>query len=79
MTVDGAVRIMAGSFVTLSLALGAPASPLFVSSYFLWLTAFVGVNLVQSAVTGFCPAAIVFRKLGVGGCCAAPAPGVEPR
>ena len=37
----------------------------YVSPYFVWLTAFVGFNLIQSAFTGFCPAAIVFRKLGV--------------
>jgi hypothetical protein len=46
--------------VLLSVALTAWVSPLFV-----WLTVFVGLNLLQSAFTGFCPAAVVFRKLGV--------------
>jgi len=38
---------------------------IWVSAYFVWLTVFVGANLLQSAFTGFCPAAIVFRKLGI--------------
>jgi len=59
------VRLFAGAFVLLALALGAPASPLFVSSHWLWLTAFVGANLLQSAVTGWCPLEIILRKLGV--------------
>ena len=65
MNVERAVRIMAGSFVLVSLALGAPASPLFVSSYFLWFTAFVGANLLQSGFTGFCPAESLMLKLGL--------------
>lgn len=65
MTVERAIRAMAGSFVLISLALGAPASPLFVSAYFLWFTAFVGANLLQSAFTGFCPAESLLQKLGV--------------
>ena len=65
MNVERAVRIMAGSFVLISLALGAPASPLFVSSYFLWFTAFVGANLLQSGFTGFCPAESLMLKLGL--------------
>ena len=48
MTTDRAVRIMAGSFILVSLALGVEASPLFVSQHFLWLTVFVGANLLQS-------------------------------
>ena len=65
MTINQAVRAFAGFMVLLSLAL-----TLWVSPYFLWLTAFVGLNLLQASFTGFCPAAIVFRKLGVrgGGC-----------
>jgi hypothetical protein len=59
MTTENAVRALAGTFVLVTLALGA-----LVSSGFLWLTAFVGVNLLQSAFTGFCPAAILLRKLG---------------
>lgn len=69
MTVDRGIRILAGTFVLLSLALGAEASPLFVSARWLWFTAFVGVNLVQSAVTGFCPAEIVLRKFGLRSSC----------
>jgi len=63
-TVERAIRAMAGSFVLISLALGAPASPLFVSAYFLWFTAFVGANLLQSAFTGFCPAEAMMLRLG---------------
>lgn len=59
------VRIVAGSFVLASLALGAPASPLYVSTSFLWLTAFVGVNLLQSGFTRFCPLEIILRRAGV--------------
>jgi hypothetical protein len=68
MTVERAVRIMAGSFVLISLALGAPASPLFVSAYFLWFTAFVGANLLQSGFTGFCPAESIMVRLGLKRC-----------
>ncbi|QNM97886.1 YgaP family membrane protein [Chitinimonas koreensis] len=59
------VRIVAGSFVLLSLALGVPGSPLFVSQWWLAFTAFVGANLLQSGVTGWCPMEIVLRRLGV--------------
>ena len=52
------------------LALGVPGSPLFVSPWWLLFTAFIGLNLIQSSFTGFCPAAIVFRKLGFGAGCA---------
>jgi len=65
MTVNRMVRIIAGLFVLVSLALGAPASPLFVSSYWLWFTAFVGANLFQSGFTKFCPMDIFLKKLGV--------------
>lgn len=60
MNVDRAVLTLAGSMVLLSLALAW-----LVSSYWLLLTAFVGANLFQASFTGFCPAAIVFRKLGM--------------
>lgn len=60
MTLDRAVLAFAGSVLLISLLL-----TYFVSPYFVWLTAFVGFNLIQSAFTGFCPAAIVLRKLGV--------------
>ena len=60
------IRIMAGSFILLSLLLGAPASPLYHSSYWLWFTAFVGLNLFQSGFTRFCPAEMILWKLGIG-------------
>jgi hypothetical protein len=59
------IRIVAGFFVLLSLTLGAPASPFYHSVYWLWVTAFVGLNLFQSGFTGFCPAEIILWKLGV--------------
>lgn len=65
MTTERLVRIFAGTFVLVSLALGVQASPLFVSANFLWLTAFVGVNLLQSGFTRFCPLEIILRRLGV--------------
>ena len=69
MTMENAIRILAGTMILLSLTL----SHLF-SQYWLLLTAFVGVNLIQSAFTGFCPAEKIFAKLGVGkggkSCCA---------
>ena len=58
------VRLFAGSFILVSLALGIPASPLFVSSWWLALTVFVGANLLQSSLTRWCPLEIVLRKLG---------------
>ena len=65
MTPERGVRILAGTFVLLSLALGVAGSPLFVSPHFLWLTLFVGANLLQSGFTGFCPAEMILRKLGL--------------
>ncbi len=63
------VRLFAGSFILISLALGVPGSPLFVSSWWLALTVFVGANLLQSALTRWCPLEIILRKLGVKGGC----------
>ena len=60
MSLDRFVLVFAGSMVLLSVVLTVWVSPLFV-----WLTVFVGVNLLQSGFTGFCPAASVFKKLGV--------------
>ncbi|WP_297970526.1 DUF2892 domain-containing protein [uncultured Amaricoccus sp.] len=60
MTLDRSVLAFAGAMVLLSVALMTWVSPLFV-----WLTVFVGANLLQSAFTGFCPAAVAFRKLGI--------------
>ncbi len=65
MNINRMVRIFAGAFVLVSLALGAPASPLYVDANWLWFTAFVGANLFQSGFTGFCPLEIVLRRLGV--------------
>ncbi|MEQ1682716.1 MAG: DUF2892 domain-containing protein [Burkholderiaceae bacterium] len=58
------VRLVAGSFILLSLALAIPGSPIFVSPWFLAFTAFVGVNLLQSAVTKWCLMETIMRKLG---------------
>jgi len=65
MTTDRFVRIFAGTFVLISLALGVPGSPLFVNSNFLWFTAFVGANLLQSGFTRLCPLETILRKVGV--------------
>ncbi|MFO1214914.1 MAG: DUF2892 domain-containing protein [Burkholderiaceae bacterium] len=61
------VRIVAGLFILLSLALGIPGSPLFVSPWWLAFTAFVGVNLLQSGFTQWCLMESILRKLGVRG------------
>ena len=58
------VRFMAGSFILLSLALGIPGSPLFLSPWWLAFTAFVGANLMQSAMTGWCLMESVLRRTG---------------
>lgn len=65
MNLDRAVLAFAGVMVLLSAALAYYVSP-----WWLLLTAFVGLNLLQASVTGFCPAAIVFGKLGVKSGCA---------
>ncbi|MBX3597765.1 MAG: DUF2892 domain-containing protein [Rhizobiaceae bacterium] len=65
MTLDRAVMMFAGFMILLSLGLA-----LYVSSWWLLLTAFVGLNLIQASITGFCPAAIFFRKLGIKTGCA---------
>ncbi|HVI92923.1 MAG TPA: DUF2892 domain-containing protein [Anaeromyxobacter sp.] len=67
MTTERYVRIFAGTFVLASLALGVEGSPIFVSRWFLAFTAFVGVNLLQSGVTRFCPLELILRALGVRG------------
>lgn len=64
MTTHRLVRIFAGFFILLSLALGVEASPLFVSQNWLWFTAFVGANLLQSGFTQICPLEAVLKKLG---------------
>ena len=60
MDVERAVRMIAGAFVMLSLALGYWVSP-----YWYWFTAFVGLNLFQSAVTRWCPVTLILRNLGM--------------
>ena len=65
MTIDSAVLRLAGTMVLISVVLVALVSP-----WWLLLTGFVGLNLLQSGFTGFCPAAIVFRRLGVPAGCA---------
>jgi hypothetical protein len=65
MNVNRLVRIFAGLFVLISLALGAPASPVFADAYWLWFAAFVGANLFQSGFTNFCPLEKILLRLGV--------------
>ena len=65
MTIERYVRMTAGIVVLLSLGLGAPGSPIFVAPGWLWLTAFAGANLLQSAFTGFCVPVYALRALGV--------------
>jgi Protein of unknown function (DUF2892) len=58
------VRIVAGAFILLSLALGIPGSPIFHSPWWLAFTAFVGINLLQSGFTKWCLMENIMRKLG---------------
>lgn len=67
MNVDRVVLALAGSLVLVSAALAVLVSP-----WWLLVTAFVGANLLQSSITGFCPAAVVLRRLGVPAGCAFP-------
>lgn len=60
MTLDKAVLAFAGFMVLLSVVLAQLVSP-----WWLLLTAFAGLNMIQASFTGFCPAAFVFKKLGV--------------
>jgi len=60
MTVERALRLMAGVIILISLALAYSSS-----QYWLWLTAFVGLNLLQSAFTNWCPAMSIFRLMGL--------------
>lgn len=62
MTVERALRLMAGTFVLLSLALGYWVSP-----WWYLFTAFVGLNLLQSGITNWCPAMYILRKMGLRG------------
>lgn len=65
MTINDTIHSLAGTFILLSLALGVEASPLFISKYWLWFTAFVGANLFQFGFSGFCPLGVILKKLGV--------------
>jgi hypothetical protein len=65
MTIDRWIHVFAGTFILLSLLLGVPASPLFVSQWWLAFTAFVGANLFQYGLTNFCPLGWILKKLGV--------------
>jgi len=65
MTTDRIVHIVAGAFVLISLALGVQTSPFFVDANWLWLTVFVGANLMQSGVTRFCLLETLLRRAGV--------------
>ena len=60
MTVERALRLIAGLFVTLSVLLG-----IYVNQNFLWFTLFVGLNLFQSGLTNWCPMMAILRKAGV--------------
>ena len=65
MTLDRAVLAFAGAMILLSVLL-----TLFVHPLWVWFTVFIGLNLLQSAFTGFCPAATIFKKLGAKEGCA---------
>jgi hypothetical protein len=60
MSVERALRLIAGAFVAVSVLLG-----MFVNANFLWFTLFVGANLVQSAFTNWCPMMVILRKSGL--------------
>ena len=62
MNVERMVRLIAGVFILISVALGMT-----VNANWYWFTAFVGLNLLQSAFTNWCPAMTILRKLGVKG------------
>ena len=74
MTVERALRLIAGAFVTLSVLLG-----MYVNANFLWFTLFVGVNLFQSAFTNWCPMMVVLRRRGFPDATSAAAPVTSPR
>jgi hypothetical protein len=65
MTIERTLRLVAGAFVLLSLALGVEGSPIFLSQHALWFTAFVGLNLLQSGFSNWCPMISILRKLGM--------------
>lgn len=65
MSINRMVRVIAGFFVMLSLALGVEGSPLFWDAHALWFTAFVGFNLFQSGITGWCPMDKILARAGL--------------
>lgn len=65
MTVDDVIHAVAGFFIILSLALGVEASPIYMSKYWLWFTAFVGANLLQYGFSKFCPMGTILRAFGI--------------
>lgn len=65
MSVERIVLAFAGIMIMLTVALGMPGSPIFHHEYWLFFTAFVGLNLFQSAFTDWCPMMTFLRKLGV--------------
>jgi len=69
MNAERVVRIVAGFMIMLTLALGLEASPIFVHQYFLFFTAFVGLNLFQSGFTRICPLNTILAKFGIKGSC----------
>lgn len=69
MNAERVVRIVAGFMIMLTLALGLAESPIFVSKYFLFFTAFVGLNLFQSGFTKICPLNTILGKFGIRGSC----------
>ena len=70
MNAERITHIVAGSFILLSLLLSVEGSPLFVSEKFIYLSIFVGLNLLQSGFTNFCPLTQILAKLGIkGGSC----------
>ena len=65
MTTWRIVRVVAGIFILMSLALGIPGGPIFMSQWWLAFTAFVGVNMLQSGLTRWCLMESMLRKFGV--------------
>ena len=64
MSIERIVMAFAGIMIMLSVALGMQGSPIFHHTYWLYFTAFIGLNLFQSAFTGFCPLATIRKKMG---------------
>lgn len=64
MSIERIVMAFAGLMIMLTVGLGMAGSPIFHSANWLYFTLFIGFNLLQSAFTGFCPLAIILKKLG---------------